>query len=47
MSTTTSTTAADGVTDALEAARWPMVGDDKGHASLRSLLGDGYQILTS
>ena len=37
---------AHGVKDTLVAAGWPLAGDYKGHASLRSLLADGYQILT-
>ena len=35
-----------GVLDALEAAKVPMLGDDRGHASLRALLLEGRQIIT-
>lgn len=35
-----------GVLDALEAAQVPMLGDDRGHASLRNLLLEGRQIIT-
>jgi hypothetical protein len=35
-----------GVLDALEAAQVPMLGDDRGHASLRQLLLEGRQIIT-
>jgi hypothetical protein len=35
-----------GVLDALEAAQIPMLGDDRGHASLRNLLLEGRQIIT-
>ncbi len=35
-----------GVLDALEAAQVPMLGDDRGHASLRALLLEGRQIVT-
>lgn len=35
-----------GVLDALEAARVPLLGDDRGHASLRNLLLEGRQIIT-
>ncbi len=34
------------VQDALEAAQVPMLGDDRGHASLRNLLLEGRQIIT-
>jgi hypothetical protein len=37
---------AHGVKDAIEAAGWPLLGDYKGHASIRALVGDGYQILS-
>lgn len=35
-----------GVLEALEAAQIPMLGDDRGHASLRQLLLEGRQIIT-
>jgi hypothetical protein len=35
-----------GVKDELEAAGIPMLADDRGHASLRALLGEGRQIIT-
>jgi hypothetical protein len=35
-----------GVLDALQAAGAPMMVDDKGHASLRTLLEEGRQIIT-
>jgi hypothetical protein len=35
-----------GVLDALQAAGVPMLGDDRGHASLRALLLEGRQIVT-
>jgi hypothetical protein len=34
------------VLDALEAARLPVLADDRGHASLRQLLLEGRQIIT-
>ena len=35
-----------GVLDAIEAAGLPLLGDDRGHASLRALLDEGRQIVT-
>lgn len=35
-----------GVLDAVEAAALPLLGDDRGHASLRALLLEGRQIVT-
>lgn len=35
-----------GVLEALEAAQVPMLGDDRGHASLRNLLLEGRQVIT-
>lgn len=35
-----------GVLDAVEAAGLPLLGDDRGHASLRTLLVEGRQIVT-
>ena len=35
-----------GVLDAIEAAGLPLLGDDRGHASLRTLLLEGRQIIT-
>ena len=35
-----------GVLEALEAAHVPLLGDDRGHASLRALLLEGRQIVT-
>lgn len=35
-----------GVLDAIEAAGLPLLGDDRGHASLRALLNEGRQIIT-
>jgi hypothetical protein len=35
-----------GVLDAIQAANLPLLGDDRGHASLRALLGEGRQIIT-
>ena len=35
-----------GVLDAVEAAGLPLLGDDRGHASLRALLDEGRQIVT-
>jgi hypothetical protein len=35
-----------GVLDALEAAQLPLMGEDRGHASLRALLNEGRQIIT-
>lgn len=35
-----------GVLDAIEAAGLPLLGDDRGHASLRALLNEGRQIVT-
>jgi hypothetical protein len=35
-----------GVLEALEAAGLPLLGDDRGHASLRALLDEGRQIVT-
>ncbi len=35
-----------GVLEALEAAQVPMLGEDRGHASLRQLLQEGRQIIT-
>ena len=35
-----------GVLDAIEAAGLPLLGDDRGHASLRALLEEGRQIIT-
>jgi hypothetical protein len=37
---------AHGVKDAIEAAGWPLLGDYKGHASIRALVGEGYQVLS-
>lgn len=37
---------AHGVVEAIEAGGWPLLGDYKGHASIRQLVGEGYQILT-
>ncbi len=37
---------AHGVKDAIETAGWPLLVDYKGHASVRELVGDGYQILS-
>ena len=37
---------AHGVKDAIEAAGWPLLGEYKGHASIRTLVGEGYEILT-
>jgi hypothetical protein len=36
-----------GVLPAVEAAGLPLLGDDRGHASLRALLQEGRQIVTS
>jgi hypothetical protein len=38
--------AAHGVREPIEAAGWPLLGDYKGHASIRTLVGEGYQILS-
>jgi hypothetical protein len=35
-----------GVLDAIETAGLPLLGDDRGHASLRALLEEGRQIIT-
>ena len=35
-----------GVLEAIEAAGLPLLGDDRGHASLRALLDEGRQIIT-
>jgi hypothetical protein len=35
-----------GVLDAVQAARLPLLGDDRGHASLRALLLEGRQLVT-
>ena len=35
-----------GVLDAIEASGLPLLGDDRGHASLRALLEEGRQIIT-
>lgn len=35
-----------GVLEAVETAGLPLLGDDRGHASLRNLLNEGYQIVT-
>jgi hypothetical protein len=35
-----------GVKEALDAAAIPMLTDDRGHASLRALLGEGRQVIT-
>ncbi len=35
-----------GVLDALQSAELPLLGDDRGHASLRALLLEGRQIIT-
>lgn len=35
-----------GALDALQAAGVPLLADDRGHASLRALLGEGLQIVT-
>ena len=35
-----------GVLEAIEAAGLPLLGDDRGHASLRALLNEGRQIVT-
>lgn len=35
-----------GVLDALDAAQVPMLGEDRGHASLRQLLLEGRQVIT-
>lgn len=37
---------AHGVKDAIEAGGWPLLGEYKGHASIRALVGEGYEILT-
>lgn len=36
-----------GVLDTLQATGLPMLGDDRGHASLRALLNEGRQIVTA
>ena len=37
---------AHGVVEAIEAGGWPLLGHYKGHARVRRLVGEGYQILT-
>lgn len=37
---------AHGVVEKIEAGGWTLLGDYKGHASIRQLVGEGYQILT-
>jgi hypothetical protein len=37
---------AHGVKEPIEAAGWPLLGGYKGHASIRTLVGEGYQILS-
>ncbi len=37
---------AHGVVEPITAGGWPLLGDHKGHASMRRLVVEGYQILT-
>jgi hypothetical protein len=39
-------TRAHGVLEPVTAAGWPLLGEYNGHASIRQLVGEGYQILT-
>ncbi len=35
-----------GVLDPIKAGNWPLLGDHKGHASIRQLVVDGYTVIT-